>query len=176
MNNVLFSSQSDNWRTPPGLFNYFNNLYHFTLDAAASPDNALCANYFDLNNSALGQDWQGPHGPYRVWCNPPYTRGAAQSFFSKAVTEVWYKKNAELAVFLLPARTDTKLWQDQIFQFATEIIFLKGRVKFLNELGQGGNSAPFPSAIVVLTDSKDPVKLGTLRADPLSTDSIIYHA
>nr|DAX88962.1 MAG TPA: DNA N-6-adenine-methyltransferase [Caudoviricetes sp.] len=45
---------------------------------------------------------------------------------------------------LLPARTDTRWFHDFIYQ-KSEIRFIKGRLKF----GDGRNSAPFPSMIVV---------------------------
>jgi hypothetical protein len=48
-----------------------------------------------------------------------------------------------LVVCLLPARTDTRLWQ----QYARrgQLWFLRRRLKF----GQARNAAPFPSAIVI---------------------------
>lgn len=67
--------------------------------------------------------------------NPPYGR----------VIGDWVKKLSEnKGVALLPARTDTKWFHDYIYGKA-EIRFLKGRVKF----GDGKNSAPFPSMIVI---------------------------
>ena len=54
----------------------------------------------------------------------------------------------ELIVLLIPARTDTKYWHDYIFNKASEIIFIKGRLKFeIN--GISTNPAPFPSALVI---------------------------
>jgi site-specific DNA-methyltransferase (adenine-specific) len=48
-------------------------------------------------------------------------------------------------VMLLPARTDTRWFHDYIYGKATEIRFIKGRLKF-NDCGV---SAPFPSMVVV---------------------------
>lgn len=72
-----------------------------------------------------------------MFCNPPYDRGIAQ-FLERA-------PEAEIAVFLLPARTDTKWFHNLILPFAKEIRFVKGRLKF----GEAKNSAPFPSMIVI---------------------------
>ncbi len=44
---------------------------------------------------------------------------------------------------LLPARTDTKWWHEYCMK--GEIRLVKGRLKF----GDGKNSAPFPSAVVI---------------------------
>ncbi|MDN7230712.1 hypothetical protein QZN09_06660 [Staphylococcus haemolyticus] len=52
---------------------------------------------------------------------------------------------------MIPARTDTMYWHDFIFDKADDIRFLKGRLKF----GNGKNSAPFPSAIVVYKYKED---------------------
>jgi len=47
-------------------------------------------------------------------------------------------------VCLVPARTDTTWWHDTIIQH--DVRFLRGRLKF----GNSKNSAPFPSALVVM--------------------------
>lgn len=52
----------------------------------------------------------------------------------------------KVVVFLIPSRTDTRWWHDYIMK-ATEIRFLKGRLKF----GGSKNSAPFPSAVVIFS-------------------------
>ena len=51
-------------------------------------------------------------------------------------------------VCLIPARTDTKYWHEFIFPYASEIRFIKGRLKF----GNSDNSAPFPSALVIFSN------------------------
>jgi hypothetical protein len=50
-----------------------------------------------------------------------------------------------LVVMLLPARTDTRWWHDYVIPYASEIRFIRGRLKF----GGAKNSAPFPSALVI---------------------------
>ena len=75
-------------------------------------------------------------GGQRVYCNPPYGRGVAD----------WLRKarEAKLAVFLLPARTDTKWWHEYAMK-ADEIRFVKGRLHFNGHK----TGAPFPSVILV---------------------------
>lgn len=46
---------------------------------------------------------------------------------------------------LIPARTDTRYFHDFIYHQATEIRFIKGRLKF----GGQNNPASFPSMVVV---------------------------
>lgn len=47
-------------------------------------------------------------------------------------------------VLLLPARTDTRWFHEYVIG-KSEIRFIKGRLKF----GDGKNSAPFPSMLVI---------------------------
>lgn len=72
-----------------------------------------------------------------MFCNPPYGPKIRQ-FLEKA-------KEAELAVFLVPARTDTKWFHDIALPESKEIRFVRGRLKF----GGSKNGAPFPSMILV---------------------------
>ena len=134
---VLFSSKEEKWATPQDFFDKLNDEFHFTLDAAASPDNAKCTNYFTEEQDGLAQSWGG----HTVWCNPPYCRK----------TGLWVKKAYEehqrtgcTVVMLLPSRTDVRWFHDYILGKA-EIRFIKGRLKF----GGSKNSAPFPSIVVI---------------------------
>lgn len=69
-NDLMFSSKSEMWETPQAFFDDLNNLFQFTLDACATPENAKCERYFTPEMDGLKQDWDGV-----VWCNPPYGRG-----------------------------------------------------------------------------------------------------
>ena len=134
---VLFSSKEEKWATPQDFFDKLNDEFHFTLDAAASPDNAKCPVYFTEEQDGLAQSWKG----HTVWCNPPYC----------CKTGAWVKKAWEehqrtgcTVVMLLPSRTDVRWFHDYILGKA-EIRFIKGRLKF----GGSKNSAPFPSIVVI---------------------------
>lgn len=141
MNKSLFSSQSSEWTTPQSLFDDLNLEFNFTLDPAATKENAKCTKFFTLEDDGLIQDWSKE----RVFCNPPYGR----------VIGMWVKKMAteevEICVGLLPARTDTRWFHEYIYNKA-EIRFLQGRIKF----GDSKNSAPFPSMIVVWNKKSTP--------------------
>ena len=58
---VLFSSKEEKWATPQDFFDKLNDEFHFTLDVAASPDNAKCANYFTEEQDGLVQSWGGAY-------------------------------------------------------------------------------------------------------------------
>lgn len=137
---TLFSSKSDNYWTPKEFFKQVNITYGpFDIDVAASDDNHLCDIYFTKESDGLSQDWNGV-----VWCNPPYGR-EIKKWLVKAITEI-DKGNCKRAVFLIPARTDTKWMHDLVWVYASEIIFIEGRQKFDNN---SPYTAPFPSMLVV---------------------------
>lgn len=141
INNIHFSSESDEWESPKNVFHFYNKLFNFSLDAAATIENSLCSNYFTKENNSLEQDWN-KYG--NIWCNPPYGKLIGK-FIEKGYEES--KKGCSI-VFLIPARTDTKYWHN--FCSKGEVFFIKGRLSFKNKTNLLKNiSAPFPSAIVI---------------------------
>jgi len=124
---ACFSSQSVHWATPKGLYADLDKEFHFDFDPCPLGES-------EADGSApLFTSWTGK----RVFCNPPYNRGIAP-FLERAV-------EADISVFLLPARTDTKWFHDIVLPNATEIRFIKGRLRF----GDAKDSAPFPSMICI---------------------------
>lgn len=133
---LMFSSKTQEWSTPQELFDGLNAVYHFTLDAAATAENAKCKRFFTREQDGLSKNWGG----CSVFCNPPYGRGIG-AWVKKGYTEA--QKPGTRVVMLLPARTDTAWFHD--FCVKGKITFLRGRLKF----GGSAHNAPFPSMIVV---------------------------
>ena len=52
---ALFSSVKEDWGTPQWLFDACDRVFKFTLDAAASRENALCTEYFTKEDNSLIQ-------------------------------------------------------------------------------------------------------------------------
>lgn len=77
-----------------------------------------------------------------VFCNPPYGRKILD--WVKKCYKESCKPNTTV-VMLIPARTDTRYFHEFIYHRATEIRFIRGRLKF----GDGKAPAPFPSMVVV---------------------------
>ena len=133
--NVHFSSATDMWSTPQEFFDRLNNDFGFTLDVCSTHENAKCEHHFTETDDGLSQVWDGV-----CWMNPPYGRTIGK----------WMRKAYESSltgatvVCLVPARTDTAWWHD--YAAKGEVTFIRGRLKF----GGHTNSAPFPSALVVL--------------------------
>lgn len=140
MNAALLSSRAMDWCTPDDFFADLNKEFHFALDAAATPDNAKCANFYTPETDGLSRPWTGFGGA--VFCNPPYGREIGK----------WVRKGYEesrkgaTVVMLIPARTDTAYFHDYILDKA-EIRFLRGRLSFKRP-GCPGGPAPFPSMVV----------------------------
>jgi len=129
---ALFSSATDEWSTPPEVYADLNAKF--------------C---FDFDPCPLGGTQDGlaslfvPWANRRIFCNPPYGPGVHK----------WLERGleADLAVFLLPARTDTRWFHDIVLPKAKEIRFIRGRLKF----GNAKNNAPFPSMVVIFERVSD---------------------
>ena len=135
---LMFSSATDNWATPQEFFNQLNEEFHFSIDACADSFNHKTERYYTIEDDGLSKGYAGEV----VFCNPPYGR-AIGKWVKKFFDEV-NEGGCELAVMLLPARTDTAWFHNYIYGKA-EIRFVKGRIKF----GGSKHNAPFPSMIVV---------------------------
>ncbi len=142
---TMFSSKSTEWTTPQHFFDRLEEIFGtFTLDPCSNDANYKVKNRFTERDDGLKQDWSGNN----VFMNPPYGR-AIKDWIKKAYEEG--QKESTTVVALLPARTDTRYWHDYVMK-ADAIYFIKGRLKF----GNGENSAPFPSAIVVFRKHNAP--------------------
>lgn len=82
MDNIHFSSETNEWSTPQSFFNQLNEEFNFNLDPCATHENNKCDNYFTQEEDGLKQSWDG----YNVFCNPPYGR----------VLKNWVKKASEV--------------------------------------------------------------------------------
>lgn len=134
---VYHSSKDHTWETPQDLFDNLNKVFNFKTDVCALPETAKCDNYFTPEIDGLKQDWNDV-----CWCNPPYGR-MQKDWIKKALEES--QKNNSTIVLLIPAKTDTKIWHEVIFEDSSAVCFIKGRLRF----GSAKENAPFPSAIVV---------------------------
>lgn len=137
--NVHFSSKKHDWATPWPLFRELDaRLGPFDLDVCATARNAKCGKFFSPEDDGLSQVWHGA-----CWMNPPYGRELPH-WMSKAVIEVRANR-ARRVVCLLPSRTDTRWWHQYVLCHATEIHYLRGRIRF-----EGASfPAPFPSVVVL---------------------------
>lgn len=144
----------DERQTPRKLFDYLDSIYQFNLDAAATRENALCADFLTKEDNSLVHPWGGK----RVWCNPPFTQKTA--FLQKALTEARFYNT--LVVMLLPTSTGTYWWRDYVMQ-ANEILCHRGRLKF----APFKESAPFDVALAVFLPNTCPLWPTIKMLEPL---------
>jgi phage N-6-adenine-methyltransferase len=142
---ALYSSDKEDWETPQALFDKLDKEFHFNMDVAANEHNAKCPMFFDRNDDGLKMSWAEyapPDGRRAVvFLNPPYGKAIGQ-WMAKAVKEA---QAGALVVCLVHARTDTSWFQNWVIPWASEVRFIRGRVKF----GDGKQSSPFPSCLVI---------------------------
>lgn len=146
---VHYMSESNEWYTPFDLYETLDKEFNFNLDPCATDDNAKCDNYYTIDDDGLSQEWNG-----NVFVNPPYGR-EIKHWVEKSFKE---SQMDNVIVMLIPSRTDTRYWHDWIFGKASEIRFIKGRLKF----GGSKNSAPFPSAVVIFRKDDFNTKVSTI--------------
>lgn len=134
-----FASRKQDWTTPDEIFAPLHAEFGFTLDAAASVENARAPAYFTAEQNGLKQNW----GRHVVWLNPPYgeTTGGLSAWVAKSVDAA--SKGATV-VMLIPARTNTVWFHDHCLARG-EVRFIKGRPKF----GDADHGLPQPLCLVI---------------------------
>ena len=125
---------SDNWSTPKEFYDKLDAEFHFDFDPCP------------LNGrGGLDSDWGD-----RNYVNPPYSQKLKEAFVQKAIEQSGMGK---LCVMLLPVSTSTRLFHDWIKPNATEIRFVRGRIKFLGVNTKGEyvtNKTPMHDSMVVI--------------------------
>jgi hypothetical protein len=125
MNPKRSKKTKDEWLTPPKII---QALGEFDLDPC-SPINRpwpTAQHHFTILDNGLLKEWFG-----RVWLNPPYG--------DKMIH--WMNKMSlhGNGIAMTLARTETVAFQNFVFPFADSILFIKGRITFLNVDGTPGD-------------------------------------
>jgi phage N-6-adenine-methyltransferase len=141
-------------------FNPLHERFRFTIDAAATAENARLPRYWTKEDDALSQSWAGE----RVWCNPPYSN--IREWVVKA-WDAWEgaydTEYPQLIVMLLPAnRTEQVWWQRYVEPHRDgrgwppgsplRVEFLPGRMRFERPdavIGPKGDRPPFGCCLLI---------------------------
>lgn len=119
---------TDEWLTPPEIL---AALGAFDLDPCSPIVRPwpTAARHWHVEDNGLSKEWQG-----RVWCNPPFGREAFK----------WMRRMAAHGngVALIPARTETEMFYECVWDAADAVLFIKGRPHFHYV---DGRRAPFNS-------------------------------
>ena len=117
---------TDEWYTPKEIIEV---LGVFDIDPCA-PENRLwdtAKKHYSKKDNGFMQKWEG-----RVWLNPPYSRPLIEQFVQKMAEH-------GNGIALLFNRCDSKMFQEQVFDKATALLFMRKRIRFYRPDGtQGG--------------------------------------
>jgi hypothetical protein len=106
----------DEWLTPPEIV---KALGEFDLDPCSPVVRPwdTAAQHYDKTHDGLAQPWHG-----RVWLNPPFGREAVK----------WLRRmvNHGNGIALIPARTETAMFYECVWNRAHAVCFMKGRPHF----------------------------------------------
>lgn len=132
-------TKTNRWLTPNWIV---EALGDFDLDPCGAPNHSLASTTYQIDE---GQDglvlpWIG-----RVWLNPPY--GDEAPPFLKKMAE---HKNGIAFIF---ARTETKAFFNYVWEAAIAILFIKGRIKFMNADMAVTNASNAPSVLIAYSEA-----------------------
>jgi len=123
------------WLTPPSII---AALGPFDLDPCAPIDQPYptAARAFTRRDNGLLQRWSG-----RVWLNPPYTESEIKRWLGRMAEH-------DHGTALIFARTETDAFFRHVWERATALLFMRGRVNFhLPDGREAGGNAGAPTVL-----------------------------
>lgn len=153
------NSKSVEWYTPPEII---SSLGSFDLDpcSPANPPYKIANKIYTKEDNGLVLPWFG-----RVWLNPPY--GSQMKYWVKKMSE----HNRGLA--LLFVRTETEAFQRWIFPVCCSILFIQGRVNFLNAGGIRSISDGRAASVLI---SYGPEEVEAIEASRIKGKHVLVNA
>ena len=132
--------KSDEWYTPKYIFDALG--CHFDVDVSApeyGPMHTPCTTW--IYRDSLKEEWRG-----LVWMNPPF--GGRNGLIP------WLDKfcNHGNGIALVPDRTSAPWWQDMA-DWAEQIMFLDGKVRFIRPDGSLGKSPSVGTTLIAMGKS-----------------------
>lgn len=129
-------SGNADWYTPEWIFKLLGVV--FDLDPC-QPQGGIewipARRYYSLREDGLSQPWEG-----RVWLNPPYGKHTA------AWLDKMHRHGNGIA--LIFARTDCGWFHESVAK-ADAILFLRGRVRFIDGLGVSANGGAGSGSMLI---------------------------
>ena len=124
----------EDWLTPPEIIRACGD---FDLDPCAPIKRPwdMAKKHYTLADNGLLKPWEG-----RVWMNPPYGNETAR----------WMERLAKHGngIALIFVRTETATYFPWVWEYATAILFLRGRLSFYTFEGKRGGPAGAPSCLI----------------------------
>lgn len=130
----------DEWLTPPSIIDALGGADSFDLDPCAPVVRPwpMARQHYTIADDGLSKPWFG-----RVWFNPPYGK--------PKIVGPWMRRMAQHGVgtALIFARTETDLFFETVWNVATAILFVQGRVWFHHVTGEiGEHNGGAPSSLI----------------------------
>ena len=143
----MMENSRSKWSTPQCLFDVLDREFKFTLDAAASEENAKCDKFYTREQDSMSIEWRDE----RVFLNPPYSRKSIESYGVEgwlAKAHVSASQHGSLVVVLTPGDCSTG-WFAKYAELASEVRLLNPRVKFVPPPGVKESSPEKGNALFV---------------------------
>lgn len=122
----------DCYQTPPELLDAVRRDFGltFTLDAAASEVNAVCAAFLTGPHDPEGECSCGLCSPWSgtVWCNPPYSH--VEPWVEKARAE--FRRDPQMTIAMLLLADTSTTWFARAARLAETYLLSPGRVSFID--------------------------------------------
>lgn len=127
--------RKQNWTTPRSFFDPLHAEFGFTMDGASEPGNGLLSK---ASTAETPLSWDDE----RVFCNPPWSN--IRPFVELAAS-------AEIAVLLVPARTNAK-WFHRALELGAVVRYFPGRLSFESgPADQKGHNSPVDCILLVFS-------------------------
>jgi hypothetical protein len=133
-------NQKDEWLTPQFVIDALGGYDSFDLDPCAPIERPwpMARSHYTIEDNGLIKPWFG-----RVWLNPPYG--------GPSIIGPWLRRMVEhnRGVLLTFARTETDLFFKTVWEKASAILFIRGRLFFHHLNGQrAASNSGAPSCLI----------------------------
>lgn len=114
------ASKTDEWLTPPAIIDALGGADSFDLDPCAPvvQPYPTAKSVFTRVDNGLLKPWRG-----RVWLNPPYNTVALTKWLARL-------SDHGVGTALIFARTETDAFFRYVWQPASAVLFIRGRINF----------------------------------------------
>lgn len=150
------AAKSTTWLTPPAILDALGGWDEFDLDPCAAPAPRPWPTAYIMNaesdGDGLAMPWRG-----RVWLNPPYGAAIAE----------WLRKLADHdhGTALIFARTETEFFRRQVWERASGLLFLHGRLFFHDQHGRRADSNGGAPSVLCAYGADDMERLAACALD-----------
>ena len=143
-------AKTHTWLTPPAIL---DALGQFDLDPCACPEPRpwpTAATMWTREDGPLARPW--PKAA-RIWMNPPFGPRSTLSAFMNRMAQ------HGRGTALLYARTETDLFFSTVWQRATAVLFLRGRINFYHQDGRRAQANSGAPVVLIAYGADDAARL-----------------